>query len=276
MKEFKKKYFYVIMLLGDTMSRMDRYYENNYTEKKRSRINQDLYRSIYQNDEYSNIEGIATMDKTNEIDISKIRGMLKSREEYNSQKGYRDLFKRPEETLAEENNKIEEEYKNYDIRDVLEKAKQEKQEDERYRSIDNTDYNFLKELKIQDRKREIEENKEELKELINTITNTSVLNKMGDQELSLGLFDDLKSTDNTISDSKSIKKILEEAKAKELEDTNTNSFYTKGLTFSKKDLESYEVSVFEKKRKRNIKIVVSCIILMVAVAIGIMIYTFLF
>lgn len=275
MKEFKKIYFYDIMLLGDTMSRMDRYYENNYAEKKRSRMNQDLYRSIYKSDEYSNIEGIATMDKTNEIDISKIRGMLKSREEYNSQKAYRDLFKKTEEVLPQNDNINEEEYKNYDIRDILEKVKQEKQADEKYRSIDNTNYNLLKELKIQDRKREIEENEEELKELINTITNTSVLNKMGDQELSLGLLGDLKSTDNTISDSKSIKKILEEAKSKELEETNTNSFYTKGLNFSKKDLESYEVSMIDKRRKRNIKIVVACIILMVAIAIGIMIYTFI-
>lgn len=275
MKEFKKIYFYDIMLLGDTMSRMDRYYENNYAEKKRSRMNQDLYRSIYKSDEYSNIEGIATMDKTNEIDISKIRGMLKSREEYNSQKAYRDLFKKAEEVLPQNDNINEEEYKNYDIRDILEKVKQEKQADEKYRSIDNTNYNLLKELKIQDRKREIEENEEELKELINTITNTSVLNKMGDQELSLGLLGDLKSTDNTISDSKSIKKILEEAKSKELEETNTNSFYTKGLNFSKKDLESYEVSMIDKRRKRNIKIVVACIILMVAIAIGIMIYTFI-
>lgn len=275
MKEFKKIYFYDIMLLGDTMSRMDRYYENNYAEKKRSRMNQDLYRSIYKSDEYSNIEGIATMDKTNEIDISKIRGMLKSREEYNSQKAYRDLFKKTEEVLPQNDNINEEEYKNYDIRDILEKVKQEKQADEKYRSIDNTNYNLLKELKIQDRKREIEENEEELKELINTITNTSVLNKMGDQELSLGLLGDLKSTDNTISDSKSIKKILEEAKSKELEETNTNSFYTKGLNFSKKDLESYEVSMIDRRRKRNIKIVVACIILMVAIAIGIMIYTFI-
>ena len=267
MKEFKKKYFCVIMVLGDTMSRMDRYYENNSTEKKRSRMNQELYRSIYISDEYSNIEGIATMDKTNEIDISKVRSMLKSREEYNSQKGYRDLFKKSDDILSETTVLAEEEYKSYDIRDVLEKVKLEKPEDEKYRSIDNTDYNFLKELKIQDRKREIEESKEELNELINTITNTSALNKLGDQELSLSLLDDLKSSENTISDSKSIRKILEEAKEKEkeYEDTHTNSFYTKSMNF-----------VSEKRRKKNIKIVVSCIILMVAVAIGVMLYTFIF
>ena len=44
------------------------------------------------------------------------------------------------------------------------------------------------------------------------VTNTSMLNKLGDQELSLGLLDELKS-DTMVGDPSSIKAALEEEKA---------------------------------------------------------------
>ena len=57
---------------------MDRYYKNDTTNlKKRTSRNQQLYDSIYEDNNYSNIEGIATIDKSNEIDITKIKNMLK-------------------------------------------------------------------------------------------------------------------------------------------------------------------------------------------------------
>ena len=258
------------------MSRMDRYYKNNTYENKRSRMNQNLYRSIYSTDEYSNIEGIATMDKTNEIDLSKIKGMLKSREEFNSQKEYRQLFKKVDEPVLKEEIKSEPDEKNFDIRDILEKVKNQKQEDEKYRSVDNTNYNLLKELKIQDRKREIEENQTELKELVDTITNTKALNKMDDSELSLSVFDDLKASEHTISNSKSIQKILDEAKNESKTNEMSNSFYTKSLNFSKKNLQEYEDSKEEKKKKRKIKILVACILLISLSAVAFMLYKFIF
>ena len=58
-------------------SRMERYYEIDHDTNRRTRKNADLYQKIYENDEYSNIEGIATTLKPNEIDISKIKEMLK-------------------------------------------------------------------------------------------------------------------------------------------------------------------------------------------------------
>ena len=294
------------------MSRMDRYYKNNTYENKRSRMNQELYRSIYSTDEYSNIEGIATMDKTNEIDLSKIKGMLKSREEFNSQKEYRQLFKKVDEPVLKEEVKSESDEKNFDINcckfveqaykakswafvsdyarlkiiydyggiyldtDVELKVKNQKQEDEKYRSVDNTNYNLLKELKIQDRKREIEENQTELKELVDTITNTKALNKMDDSELSLSVFDDLKASEHTIANSKSIQKILDEAKNESKTNEMSNSFYTKSLNFSKKDLQEYEDSKEEKKKKRKIKILVACILLISLSAIAFMLYKFIF
>lgn len=257
------------------MSRMDRYYKNNHEINKRSRLNQDLYRSIYDADEYSNIEGIATMDKTNEIDLEKIKGMLKSREDFNSQKEYRQLFRRPDVEEVKEEVEVEEE-KNFDIRDILEKVRNQKQEDDKYRSIDNTNYNLLKELKIQERKKKIEEEQNELRELVDTITSTSVLNKMGDSELSLSMFDDLKASDKTIAESKSIKKILDEAKKEATEPKMSNSFYTKSLNFSKKDLQEYEDSKEENKKRRRIKLVVLFIVIIAIAVIGFTVYKFVF
>ena len=80
----------ILLLIGDSMvSRMEKYYRNEVDTKQRSQKNKDLYRSIYDAGEYSNIEGIATMDKNNEIDITKVRNTLKNRENYKRQKQYR-------------------------------------------------------------------------------------------------------------------------------------------------------------------------------------------
>ena len=47
-------------------SRMDRYYNSNSESRKRSRRNESLYDTIYNDDiEYSNVEGIALIYKKN-------------------------------------------------------------------------------------------------------------------------------------------------------------------------------------------------------------------
>ena len=103
-------------------SRMERYYKATNRTSKRSERNQDLYRDIYEDGEYSNIEGIATIEKSNEVDITKIKNMLKNREEYQRQREVRQMMTRP--TVVEESPTSElETEKNYDIRDVLVKAK---------------------------------------------------------------------------------------------------------------------------------------------------------
>ena len=52
-------------------SRMDRYYNNNQnTQNSRARRNSSLYEDIYDGVEYSNVEGIATIEKKNEQHIN--------------------------------------------------------------------------------------------------------------------------------------------------------------------------------------------------------------
>ena len=105
-----------------------------------------------------------------------------------------------------------------------------------------------------------EEEEEELKELIHTITNTSMLNKLGDQELSLGILDELKSN-TMVGDPSSIKDAL--AKEKEdLKDDNyleddkdddkqnmDKSFFTSSLNFKEEDFD--ELGEMSKKIKKN-------------------------
>ena len=175
-------------------SRMERYYKQGNTRLKRSERNQELYRDIYDSASYSNIEGIATIEKSNEIDITKVKKMLKNREEYKRQKEVSRLIKKepevkvkPVQTLSLDNDK------NYDIRDILDKAKVNKKSDDKYHSIDNTSYDILKKLKEKKELFKDEPDEDELRELIDTITGNTAINQLNDKELSLDLLDDLKS-----------------------------------------------------------------------------------
>ncbi len=242
-------------------SRMERYYRSN-NPKRRSQLNQDLYHNIYEDGEYSNIEGVAMIDKSNEIDITKVKKMLKNREDYKRQKEYRNLIKieeEPKEDISQEFLSDESE-KTYDIMDVLKVAKENKDEDNRYLSLDNTNYNILKQLKIEKENKKVEKDEgEELKELINTITNTSMLNKLGDEELSLKLLEDLK------GDTKTVKM--------ENKDKIDDTFYTSSMKINKED---FEDGYIPSKKEKIIKISVIATLVVLAVVVIIFIITKIF
>ena len=174
------------------------------------------------------------------------------------------------------------EEKNYDIRDILDKAKVNKKIDNSYHSINNTNYNILKNIKTFDSYEE-EEESERLKDLINTITNTSLLNQMGDKDLSLDLLDDLKSDDDdTIIESKdSVKALLEQAKMEAKKEVKNNvpveldkSFFTSSLNFGEDDFE--QISNLNKKLKKNtvlIRILILLIIIAVTIGIIFLVYS---
>ena len=201
------------------------------------------------------------MEKSNEIDITKIKNMLKNRESYKKQKQYRQITKTENLDEKEDAKDIisndfteKKEEKIYDIRDVLNKAKDKKPEKESFHSLDNTNYNILKNLKLNnENKKEYED--DDLKELINTITSTSMLNQMTDKELGLNMFDLDSTTDVKREGNDSIKSLLEQAKKyeekKKVEQTNIdNSFYTSSLNFTKEDFEEANQYSKEKKSKK--------------------------
>lgn len=255
---------------------MERYYEVDNDTSRRTRKNADLYQKIYENDEYSNIEGIATTLKPNEIDISKIKEMLKTREQEQKPRDIRDLVPKPitREPKKEETVSFEQEEKNYDIRDILNKAKSERNEEDSYHKLKNTSYDIFKNLNVKKEPIKAEE-KEELEELINTITNTSMLNKLGDQELSLGLLDELKS-DTMVGQPSAIKSILKEEKENLkddnfLEDDKQNmdkSFFTSSLNFKDDDFD--ELEEMEKNLQKNhtmLKVLIFILLVVVTASI---------
>ena len=249
-------------------SRMERYYKNKDTNKRSIR-NESLYQTIYEDETYSNIEGVVATPKANEIDIEKIRELLASREKEKQ-------MRRPErkQVIVEpEESNFEEEEKNYDIRDILVKAKDSRENnEEKYRSLKNTEYNILKNIKI--RNKQDEQQEEELKELINTITSTSFLNKMSDDELSLDMFEDLKSN-TMIGDSSSIKAILDEESEEKLSKTGEmdNSFFTSSLGFKEKDFEQLQdLSNSIHKNNKIMKIVLIILSIVLVIVLGLVVY----
>lgn len=257
-------------------SRMDRYYNSNSESRKRSRRNESLYDTIYNDDiEYSNVEGIARIEKTNEIDINRIREMLKEEEEKKKKKVFQPMLKSEIDT-SNMLNLDDREDRNYDIRDILSKAKEGKEEEEKdqYRNLQNTQYNILKKLKLDkdyDTKLEDEFSKQ-IKSLSNTDIN--ILNEITDQDLSLDLLDDLKSDTKTLNQN-SIKKILEEAKEKEKEEKKSSfereldkSFFTSSLNFSDEDFE--ELKELGSTYRRN-SILIKLLIFAVVAALVIMV-----
>ena len=116
-------------------SRMEKYHGNISNSGKRSIRNESLYKDMYENTEYSNIENIATMEKTNEISLEQIRELLKER----------DSIKKRNSTVKREVPRVYQapvDDRSYDIRDILVKAKDEHVDDNKNRSLRNTQYNI--------------------------------------------------------------------------------------------------------------------------------------
>lgn len=274
---FKNKKKYGIMIIGDNMaSRIERYYKTDDSSKKRSQLNKKLYDSIYEESEYSNIEAIATMSKPDEIDITKIKELLKNREDYKKQKQYRQIVKEEERKEMPEYKIQAEEVKNYDVKELLDKAK-DTAVDKKYRRLDNTNYNILKELKIH-KEQGTKEEKDNLKEMIDTISHTSKLHKLDNQELGLDLLSDLKGSEETvIQTNDTIRSLIEEAKKEEgnKQEASTEidkSFYTTGMNFGKKDFVDFEDLKENSFFQSNLFKAIIIVLLLVAVVIGIIVF----
>ena len=245
---------------------MERYYKSEENTSSRAQKNKSLYDQIYEDKQYTNVEGVVQTPIAGSIDIQKIKEIINSREQKNKTRERRVYV----EQKIEQN--YDEENKNYDINDVLNKAKDDRPVDDvNYHSLKNVELNILKGLKIN--KTVEEEPEEELKELIHTITNTSMLNKLGDKELSLDLLDDLKSSNNTtiIGSSDAIRKVLTEEKKEEIEDAMDDSFYTKSMNL-KNDLDG--LSGIGSKKTNKILVTI-CTVLSVLVVLGVIVIVIL-
>lgn len=241
---------------------MERYYKPSTKVSKRSEKNKNLYYDKNEIDEiktYSNIEAVAPLDKTNEIDITKIKKMLKSREDYKRQREYQSHFEKRKQMEEPIHEVQPERIRNYDIKEELEKISTTNTGPS-YRTLDDTSYQVLKQLKIkkENQSREIpnDEEKEE-----QTLVNTRMLKNLNDEQLSLNMFEDLASSKTIGNNRTSITSLLEEAKKideknqKEKEEKKIdNSFYTSSLNMDRKDFEGlYDKSNFTISSDKKMK-----------------------
>jgi len=243
-------------------------YSEETTSMSRTKKNQNLYNEIneLQMDTFdvnSNSQVLSKDGKT--IDIDRLKDML--------DKKYREDVKK--KTLGEiDADEHREEIKlaetrEYDINEILSKAKENKQDDyevERLKKLRNTQVDILNQLnidalsKIDDRVKAVSDAEEdELKTLIDTINLTEETNalKQGNDMDPLDLLGDLKGDDDTKIDGVSQlteevtkqSKIIDEKEKKEEEKeevkevTKTNkldkSFYTDSTRFNTQDFDDF-------------------------------------
>lgn len=236
-------------------SRMEKYYEM----KSRTVKNKELYRTIYDEAEYTNVEGISVIEKNEKIDIEKIKELINGTNNVNKPKEYKKEEIKP---LVEE---IEEQ-KNYDIRDVLDKAKSERTDrDSRYSNIQ---YNVLKNIDLNSNTKVPDNvNEEQLKSMIEAISNNSKNDYTSD------LLDDLKS----ICDPNLKNQVKEEINNEDTQFQNTKliqenldkSFFTSSMDFSSEDFEDLK-EIKENIKKNNLLTKILLFILLVIIITGVL------
>lgn len=211
-------------------SRMEKYYQNKVNIDSRTSKNAGLYDEIYDNVKYSNVEGITEIEKSDEIDISKIKEFIRKYEDEKNQE--QKLIKR---VVIESANNLEEDEKQYDLKELIALAKKERPKEEKDRYIRN-----FKSVSLEDKINEMKDDKK----MKGDVVDLSILGDLGDCELSLDLLDSLKSDDNTFIEELPNRKI-EEFEQNEMD----SSFYTSSMKFSKDDFE--ELEDIDKNLKKN-------------------------
>ncbi len=223
-------------------SRMEKYYDVDPNLPKRTDKNASLYKEINQTeiDKFKLNSNVSVLESNNtSIDIEELKTILDKK--YTNPPQRRSIFIDTEEETAGE---TPETTKEYDINAILEKAREEKEEDyeeERFKKISDTQLDILKSLTISDEE-EVKENlkipaEEDLMTLINTISareleNATKLNP-------LDILTDLKGSEDT--------EVLGPMSETKRIDT---SFYTNSVEINKNDLEetSFETEKSEPKK----------------------------
>lgn len=229
-------------------SRMERY----YNAEERSKKNRSLYNQINNLENYTNIEGVVDISNSNEININTVKKLINHDKDSMIEK-----ISRSNDNIEKSN--VEEE-KNYDLNDVLKKAKHgHSDKDIKHRKLKIHQYEILKKLK------EEQPDNEKIDELLNTM---ALSDTAGDD---LGFFDDLKSNTMIGNEASAIKEVLNEAKEDTDEsiideDSDTSalknldkSFYTSSFNFSDKDFD--DLKNLDDTLKRNNKLIRILIIL---------------
>lgn len=263
-------------------SRMSKYYdEPEVTNIPNSRFhrNEELYKEINKSELNSyDIKSNATVlgDNHNEIDVEKIKKILDTK--------YNETPKRKSIRLEEtEEVKDEKEItKEYDINLILERAKEEKEEnyeEERLKKLRDTQFNILKNLNLEKYAKEDEEESEE--EDLQTLINTIAFNeKHNSSETALDILSDLRGDDNTeVLDGlkEEVKETDEDKKANITDTKMINSFYTSSNALKSKDFEDMEdFSKSIESDNKLVKVIIAIIVLVFLVGVVLILKTIYF
>lgn len=235
-------------------SRMDRYSKTEIATARSDR-NKSLYKQIEDMDSYTNIAGIATIEKKNSIDLEKVKELLRSREEKKEIK---------EEKVTDIKEEVEE-VRNYDINELLSKVKDKEVQEDKCRRLSSKQQKLLRELNERNKRNRAQKeiDIEELNELVKTISDIELTTDNDD----VGLLDDLKS-DTMVGDASSIKKIIEEEKefTKEFDESQLDkSFYTSSFGFTQRDFE--ELRDMNHKIKKDNKFIITLLFILIGLIV---------
>lgn len=218
---------------------MDKYYKDEDVMQRTSK-NDSLYEELYRQKQMPR-SNITVIDNVNEIDITKIKTMVDSRENYKRVRDYENIVN-PMDTYR----KSEIDYhfdeidnSNYDINEILKNKRSNKEYDStKVRRINNALYDIM------ERERDIHDEDDESFDLFNTMSRTAVREDTD-------LFSNLKDT-----------AVIEKQEEKEIEE----EFYTNTTKFDSDDFGD------DFKENNNSKIFIIIGVVAIVIAICVIIY----
>lgn len=258
-------------------TRMQKYYEDNQKYGSRAERNQALYQEISaaEIDKFELASNATVLSEAkNNIDIEKIKKILDTK--------YKEAPRRRSIALEEEEKKEKptlDDTKEYDINVILEKAKEEKEDNydkDRLKKLRDTQYDILNNLKLDSNSDPKDEsnsdNKEDdLMELINTITAKELENKSDDID-PLDILTDLKGDGELTSPIEKDLSINTNPLPTQEEDlTLDQSFFTTTTGFTKNDFDDFndlKADVGSKKSVTTILMIILTIVIIIAVVLG--------
>ena len=224
--------------------RSDKYTDEEIKSETRSRVNKNklLYDDI--NNGKIDFDEIHTISTSAEINLSSINMDNLKRSDYQKVKDFKDLIGNDDkQEIVEQKEEVKK--KNFDINKVLEEAKKNRKKDELEdkRNLKDEDRDVLNNLnkKYLHQKGFTEEDNEELKELIDTITSKTMIDDVKDEEEKDLLSELLATTIDIKLESELSQEEINSIADKNIDgikdDDNTNSFYSRSLELSKEELE---------------------------------------
>lgn len=220
--------------------RSNRYNSESENNKKLTRVERNKH--LYDESNIKiDVDNISNYENGSKIDLTTLKNAASTRGDYQKIKEYKNIF-RENDNVENDKSEIKEKEKNFDINAVLEEAKKNRTDEdelEKKRKLNSEEYNVLSNLnkKYLHKKNFTEEDGEELKELIDTITSKTLVDDIKNAD-DKGLLSDLLATTIDIKLEKELSKedFDKIYSSKSKEDEGEETFYTHSMEIDKNDL----------------------------------------